>query len=120
MVSIVGQIASCEMVLISRCTTAHKVELQSKVGYGWLVGRRGIWACGGSYRRMAISGTRGNGSSWWMGGVLAYALFRERHGGRGRAVVLGEWEHAAKLVLSANVAERTFSALPIARQGWPW
>ena len=55
-----------------------------------------------------------------MGGVLAYGLFREGHGGRGRAVVLGEWERAAKLVLSVNVAERSFSALPIARQGWPW
>ena len=118
--SIGGQIASCEMVLISSCTTLHLVELQSKVGYGLLVGRRGIWACGGSYRRMAISGTRGSGSSWWMGGVLAYALFRERHGGRGRGVVLGEWERAAKLELCANVAKRTFLALLIARQGWPW
>ena len=118
--SIVGQIASCEMVLIARCPTVHKVELQSKVGSGWLVGWRVTWACGGSYRRMAVSGMRGSGSSWWMGGVLAYGLFREGHGRRGRGVLLGKWERATKLVLSTNVAERTFSALLIARQGWPW
>ena len=55
-----------------------------------------------------------------MGGVVAYGLFREGHGGGGRGVVIGEWERAAKLVLSADVAERSFSALPIAGYAWPW
>ena len=54
---------------------------------------------------------RGSGSSWWMGGVLAYGLFREGHGGRGRGVDLGEWERAAKLVLSASVPKRSFLEL---------
>ena len=68
---------------------------------------------------MAFSSMRGSGSSWWMGGVLANALFRERHGRRGRGIVLGEWERAAKLVLSANVAERAFVALSIAGRDLP-
>ena len=55
-----------------------------------------------------------------MGGVLAYGLFQEGHGGRGRGVDLGEWERAAKLVLSASVPKRSFLALPIARYAWPW
>ena len=46
-----------------------------------------------------------------MGGVLAYGLFREGHGGRGRGVDLGEWERAAKLVLSASVPKRSFLEL---------
>ena len=53
--------------------------------------------------RMAISSMRGSGSSWWMGGVLAYGLFREGHGRRGCGVDLGECERAAKLVLPASV-----------------
>ena len=51
--------------------------------------------------------------------MVAYGLFQEGHGGRGQGVVIGEWERAAKLVLSADVAERSFSALPIARYAWP-
>ena len=69
---------------------------------------------------MSIVCARGVGCSQWLGGQVPYGLFREGHGGRGRGVLIGEWQRASKLALSSDVAERAFGALPIAGQQWVW